>query len=469
MISVIVYNNHSKLINNTIDSILMTSPPDLLSEILIVNDAEAPCDHEEDKKVKTVTIVGYKGKAVAWNVGADQCTGDILVFVKSATKFKADWLYPLMARLNERPNRMVSAKISILDSHLWATDTKTFDRFAVRYNLDLIERPSNNLPTSPILTNNCIAIKRDLFYKLGKFDEKLSIGAGEDIEFSLRAGLNDVSLEVVDDSEIACEHEIVTGKATSDNKIKIAEKYFGSKVDLFYKSANIIKTDVEDKLDELITPVVSFDNYVSRFLPELGKIYDLFESALNKSVCVVSDGPSIDLAGDLNSKYDIIIGADFIGNMIKCDYVYTDRNDCIESLLKSGYKENQIISPMIIWKDDVSSMFTMFKYPDVKILELSTYNTLPLSRLPPFLNVGCNSLTAVHIALFMNPNKIVIYGLDNKIVNGISHSIQLYKNGSILQDDEITKQRFNYQEFLLSKLGEISKSNNIPILRFNYV
>lgn len=105
---VIFHNEHLSLVQRTLHSIVNRSPPELLEEIILVDDASTKKDlHEDlksyvsqnfDGKVKLVKLETRVGLIVARMEGARRATSEVLVFLDSHIEVNVNWLPPLLGR-----------------------------------------------------------------------------------------------------------------------------------------------------------------------------------------------------------------------------------------------------------------------------------------------------------------------------------------------------------------------------------
>lgn len=88
-------------------SVLNRSPPELIVEIILVDDAstkqflKAKLDQYVSiylPKVKIVRLLERSGLIVARLAGARVATGDVLIFLDSHTEANTNWLPPLLGK-----------------------------------------------------------------------------------------------------------------------------------------------------------------------------------------------------------------------------------------------------------------------------------------------------------------------------------------------------------------------------------
>lgn len=106
-VSVVVpfYNEHFSTLLRTCWSVINRSPPELLNEIILVDDYSSKeflgdeldqyvADHLP--KVKIVRLPERSGLIIARLAGAKVANGDVLLFLDSHTEANTNWLPPLL-------------------------------------------------------------------------------------------------------------------------------------------------------------------------------------------------------------------------------------------------------------------------------------------------------------------------------------------------------------------------------------
>lgn len=118
-VSVIVpfYNEHFSTLLRTCYSVLNRSPPELLVEIILVDDFSSKTFLKEEldqyvahhlPKVKIVRLPERSGLIIARLAGAKVATGDILLFLDSHTEANTNWLPPLLGKqISDISRRMI--------------------------------------------------------------------------------------------------------------------------------------------------------------------------------------------------------------------------------------------------------------------------------------------------------------------------------------------------------------------------
>lgn len=465
-ISIIIYANDLKYLKQTINSILNNIHQSFLAEIIICNDTGIP-HSDNTNKVLNTNFIGY---AKACNAATRIATGSHYVFIKSKTKFSPDWANSILKTLRDNPESLVSPIVHTLDLNYWSTEASRWRRFGWRWDLNIYDK-SNNSNESPTISTYCIACRSDWFNKLGGFDDNMQYGAGPDIEISLRCWLFGGKVLIDDNTYIAV--GIDQDKPSIDNLSRIIEVWMPKYSHLFYENLQHTKHNT-GKLDNLINlqhhQVKTIEWFINKLQPELGKIYELRNQSVNKSIAIVGIGRSIDFIDtNLINRYDIIIGIDYIPQIIQCDFVITESQQVISSLLES-YKKEQFITP-----NAIINTLTNVSVPTNDIIDGNyqyehDYIT-PTSLFQPFIRNDDLMLTAIHLSLFLRPKSITVFGHDTKLIDGKSHTTQIneYNNGDILPDSESTSNKFNKTINNLRILSKLAQSVNIPLLSVSHI
>ena len=125
---IIIYYNEamSTLLRNLL-GVLNRSPPDLLGEILLVDDNStleqlkylpehvARLPHSARSKIRMVHRNIHNGIVGARNRGADEAKHDIILFLDSHAEVTPGWLEPLVFRIHEDPTRVVIPDLRPID------------------------------------------------------------------------------------------------------------------------------------------------------------------------------------------------------------------------------------------------------------------------------------------------------------------------------------------------------------------
>ncbi|CAO1428320.1 unnamed protein product [Diamesa serratosioi] len=209
---IIIFHNEVKsVLLRTIHSVINRTPPELLHEVIIVNDKSTEPELYEPLEtyvhehfgglVNIINLTERKGLIVTRMEGARAATGDVLVFFDSHVEVQNNWLPPLLEpiALNRRIGTLPI--VDYFDSDTFAYNEIALNFFGSRGVIDWfldfhelsklpkdIEVPLKPFP-NPIMLGCAFAIDRKFFFELGGYDEELKIWNGENYELSFKLWL----------------------------------------------------------------------------------------------------------------------------------------------------------------------------------------------------------------------------------------------------------------------------------------
>lgn len=180
-------------------SVVNRSPPELLHEIVLVNDAstyENLGQELEDHiasdffegKVKYHKNTAREGTIKTRMIGARLAEAEVIVFLDSHMEVTTTWLPPLLDPIVEDPTTSTVPIIEILDPDTFQYKTVgkgfqgIFD-WSLRYQYIPVDAKyrtdlGENFPL-PCMTAGAYAIRRDHFFYLGGYDEGMKVYNGE--------------------------------------------------------------------------------------------------------------------------------------------------------------------------------------------------------------------------------------------------------------------------------------------------
>jgi hypothetical protein len=217
---------------------------------------------------------------------------------------------------------------------------------------------------------------------------------------------------------------------------------------------------------------VRVEDYISTHAPELYRIYRLAHSATAKSVAILNPGASLELVDRARLRHhDLLIGVDYAGMMVDCDYVFTEDAQTIMTLLRK-YRPDQLITPVHV--NDWSNGYQRPAHDiDTSIIvHAKLQRGRPATKLaPPFCDFDNPALTAVHAALFMKPKVVALYGLDDQLLDGRSHARigDYYGDGCLWEPGPASERRFQFYQQGYQSLRRLAIKSNIPVLRIGHL
>ncbi|XP_071944214.1 polypeptide N-acetylgalactosaminyltransferase 1-like [Antedon mediterranea] len=225
---IIVFHNEAwSTLLRTVHSVISQSPPRLLEEIILVDDASESSKYwlseQLNEYVQTLHVrvlvertQSRKGLIRARMQGAAAATGDVLTFLDSHCEVTKGWLEPLLDRISEQRTNVVCPVIDTI------SDT-TFEYIPVRRNvpiggfswypdftwIDIPQREINrvdNNPTavlrSPTMAGGLFSIERKYFFEIGSYDSGFKTWGAENLELSFRVWQCGGSIEIVPCSHV---------------------------------------------------------------------------------------------------------------------------------------------------------------------------------------------------------------------------------------------------------------------------
>ncbi|KFD59068.1 hypothetical protein M514_00231 [Trichuris suis] len=195
------HNEHLSVLLRSVYSILYRSPPELLVEVILVDDAstkpelrETLDEHLSMNKMDNVRVLRTMG-ANGKREGAKVATGDVLVFMDAHSEVGYNWLPPLLQPIMENRRTVTSPFIDVIDCNTFAIRAQgsgargTFDWRFYYKNIPLLnntQMPPVDPFENPVMAGGYFAIDRSWFEELGRYDEELMIWGGEQYELSFK-------------------------------------------------------------------------------------------------------------------------------------------------------------------------------------------------------------------------------------------------------------------------------------------
>uniref|UniRef100_A0A803J742 Polypeptide N-acetylgalactosaminyltransferase n=2 Tax=Xenopus tropicalis TaxID=8364 RepID=A0A803J742_XENTR len=189
----------------TVHSVLNRSPPELIAEIVLVDDYsdKAHLKSRLEKymanfpKVKIVRTKKREGLIRTRMLGATVASGEVLTFLDSHCEANVNWLPPLLDPLVQNYKTVVCPMIDVIDSDNFGYVTQAGDAMRGAFDWEMFYKripippelqkgdPSDPFD-SPVMAGGLFAINREWFWQLGGYDPGLEIWGGEQYEISFK-------------------------------------------------------------------------------------------------------------------------------------------------------------------------------------------------------------------------------------------------------------------------------------------
>ncbi|XP_053617170.1 polypeptide N-acetylgalactosaminyltransferase 10-like [Plodia interpunctella] len=207
-VSIIIpfHNEHMITLIRTVRSVLNRSPPQLIKEILLVDDVSNLKMLEKniknyvakyENKIKLLKLLKYSGNIRAKLHGAKEATGDVLVFLDAHCEVNVNWLPPLLEPIALDYHTVMCPLIDKIDDFTFEYKAVVEYRGGFDWSLNfkqmsLLREQERKLPEpyeSPVMAGGIFAISRIYFWELGGYDPGLHIWGGDQFELSFKVWL----------------------------------------------------------------------------------------------------------------------------------------------------------------------------------------------------------------------------------------------------------------------------------------
>ena len=185
---VVIARNERAYLRQTLENLRDTLPSN--TELLVVDDGSTDGStrflNSRHAPAKLLQSAGL-GVAGARNFGAKNTKGKVLIFCDAHIWLYENWWQPLLKRIAD-PS-VGGAAPAIIDVEY--RERRGFGLYLKDDDLNAawVENTNGRPARVPILPGCCVAIRRDVFEKVGGFDDGMICSGGVDNEFCLRLWL----------------------------------------------------------------------------------------------------------------------------------------------------------------------------------------------------------------------------------------------------------------------------------------
>lgn len=286
----------------SVHSVLGRTPPELLREIILVDDFSQRQDLKEPltsyldayPTVRLIRLRERYGLIRARMAGADEARAAVVVFLDSHVECNRGWLEPLLEAIRRNPKTVASPIIDKIDAADFAYGAAPDTiRGGFAWNLQFRWRPIPAAETArrlgdatapirtPTIAGGLFAVAREYFDALGRYDPALGIWGSENMELSFKTWMCGGSLEIITCSRVGHVFRSRLPYSTPGttetfrrNSMRVAHVWMDAYVDVVTKYYPLLSVvDVGDLTDRIRLrkrlDCRSFEWYLRNVYPEL--------------------------------------------------------------------------------------------------------------------------------------------------------------------------------------------------------
>ncbi|XP_055035116.1 polypeptide N-acetylgalactosaminyltransferase 10 [Misgurnus anguillicaudatus] len=244
----------------TVHSILNRSPPQLIAEIILVDDFS---DKEHLKaqleeymvwipKVRILRTKKREGLIRTRLLGAAAAKGEVITFLDSHCEANVNWLPPLLDRIARNRKTIVCPMIDVIDHDNFGYETQAGDAMRGAFDWEMYYKRipippqlQNSDPSepfdSPVMAGGLFAVDRRWFWELGGYDTGLEIWGGEQYEISFKVWMCGGRMEDIPCSRVGhiyrkyVPYKVPSGMSLARNLKRVAEVWMDEYAEYIYQ------------------------------------------------------------------------------------------------------------------------------------------------------------------------------------------------------------------------------------------
>ncbi|XP_067649204.1 polypeptide N-acetylgalactosaminyltransferase 5-like isoform X2 [Haliotis asinina] len=285
----------------TVHSVLKTTHPRLLEEIILVDDASTMDHLKKDldtyvaklPKVKVIRLSQREGLVRARLKGTKVAKSEVLTFLDSHCECVTGWAEPQLARIQHNPTVVVWPVIPSIDHSTFEFKHKPEDLVSVKGGFywdmnfrweaiterDNVDRHDLTSPVrSPTMAGGLFMINKQFFERLGTYDPQFELWGGENMELSFKIWMCGGSLEIIPCSLVGhifrrTSPMHLAANTVQRNSQRVAEVWLDEYKHIYYEHIGTKLADIgnisqrQDLRRELRCQ--SFDWYIKNIYPEV--------------------------------------------------------------------------------------------------------------------------------------------------------------------------------------------------------
>ncbi|KPI92925.1 PREDICTED: N-acetylgalactosaminyltransferase 7 isoform X1 [Papilio xuthus] len=208
---IIVFHNEGfSVLMRTVHSVIDRSPPSVLHEVVLVDDYSDKVNLKDNLdnyikrwngKVRLIRNTQREGLIRTRSRGAQEATGDVIVFLDAHCEVNVNWLPPLLAPIYRDYRIMTVPVIDGIDHRTFeyrpvyqhGTNYRGIFEWGMLYKENEVPDRESNLHKhksepykSPTHAGGLFAINRRYFLEIGAYDPGLLVWGGENFELSFK-------------------------------------------------------------------------------------------------------------------------------------------------------------------------------------------------------------------------------------------------------------------------------------------
>ncbi|CAJ1403881.1 unnamed protein product [Effrenium voratum] len=236
---VMTAHNEQQYLKRTLDSIIETTPAEVLVEIILIDDGSQPPLEVSGYDQVQLRRHERRGLVKSKMEGGNMARGDMIMFLDAHVKPTKGWYKPILRHVNINYKRVVVPLIPILDGDSWqinnlAVGVKMMFDWQLRFKwLD------DGSDLVPCMSGGLFGITKRWWHESGEYDYGMNMWGGENIEQSIRIWLCGGEIFVARDSRIGhvfrkeFPYEINSTEIMI-NKVRAVETWFDDYKAYFY-------------------------------------------------------------------------------------------------------------------------------------------------------------------------------------------------------------------------------------------
>ncbi|XP_044137120.1 polypeptide N-acetylgalactosaminyltransferase 10 [Bufo gargarizans] len=244
----------------TVHSVLNRSPPELIAEIVLVDDFSDK-DHLKKRledymvnfpKVRIVRTKKREGLIRTRMLGASVAIGEVITFLDSHCEANVNWLPPLLDRIAQNRKTIVCPMIDVIDHDNFGYETQAGDAMRGAFDWEMFYKripipPElvNSDPSepfeSPVMAGGLFAVEKKWFWELGGYDPGLEIWGGEQYEISFKVWMCGGRMEDAPCSRVGhiyrkyVPYKVPAGVSLARNLKRVAEVWMDEYAEYIYQ------------------------------------------------------------------------------------------------------------------------------------------------------------------------------------------------------------------------------------------